>query len=126
MFIFYEKLFPMIGNYLIWASHLAISWKGLLVFWFLYLIGILIFIPHSILAIALGYTLQHASENALCKKLFKINLNLVSIIFGIIIAEGAALSCASFHFYLGRFAIKEYLHVKAKQHNLFITLSKAT
>lgn len=53
----YEKIMPRLQAYLNWASGMAKSWKGPLVFYFLYIAGIMVLIPNSVVAICLGYTL---------------------------------------------------------------------
>ena len=58
----YEKIMPRLQAYLAWASGQARSWKGPIVFYLLYVVGTLLIIPNSVLAIGLGYTLQSAYE----------------------------------------------------------------
>ena len=58
----YEKIMPHLQAYLAWASGQARSWKGPLVFYLIYVGGIMLLIPNSILAIGLGYTLQSAYD----------------------------------------------------------------
>ncbi len=56
----YDRIVPRFQMYLQWAQAMAYSWKGPVVFYLLYLLGILFLIPQSILTVALGYTLQSA------------------------------------------------------------------
>lgn len=58
----YEKIMPRLQAYLAWASGQARSWNGPLVFYLIYVGGIMLLIPNSILAIGLGYTLQSAYD----------------------------------------------------------------
>jgi uncharacterized membrane protein YdjX (TVP38/TMEM64 family) len=58
----YEKIMPRLQAYLAWASGQARSWKGPIVFYLLYLGGIMLIIPNSVLAIGLGYTLHSAYD----------------------------------------------------------------
>lgn len=53
----YDRIVPRFQSYLLWAQQMSNSWKGPLIFFMLYLIGILLFIPQSVLTVALGYTL---------------------------------------------------------------------
>ena len=47
------------------------------------------------------------------------------MITGLIIAQTAAISGASLHFLIGRFALKDYLYEKAKKYPTFNALNKA-
>ena len=66
----YDKIMPRMQAYLNWASGLAKTWRGPFIFYFLYLSGIMVLIPNSVLAIALGYTLQTAYDSTLSKRIF--------------------------------------------------------